>query len=207
MAVCIRLHIKVLTNPINFSIETMLNRMREVYRTAGVGVEVVSREDLTPVTIGMANFNTLNSLDVGACQRGTPSNEQIQLFQHHHRIVPSRRPFEIVVYFVQDVQVTAGPNPGAKNGCASHPDGRPGAAIASIASQWTLAHEVGHVLRLGHVGAAEHQGCPAATPECCSTPATTRLMTGCSTSRITGTPTFSHDEQHTILRSHLIHSC
>ena len=37
---CDRLHIKVLTTS-NIAIETMLNRMREVYNTAGIGVEVV----------------------------------------------------------------------------------------------------------------------------------------------------------------------
>jgi len=204
---CNRLHIKVLTPPTDFSIETMLNRMREVYSTAGIGVEVVSRENLTPAVLGNANFVILDDLDVGACQGGSPSNEQTQLFQNQNNVPANQRPNEVVVYFVRSVTVTAGENRGAKNGCASFPNGQPGAAIALIASQWTLAHEVGHVLALGHVGAAEHQGCPAATPECCSTPATTRLMTGCSTDLIVGTPTVTQGEINTMTSSNLTRPC
>ena len=125
--------------------------MREVYSTAGIGVEVVSRENLTPAVLGNANFNNLNDLDVGACHRGAPSNEQNQLFQNQNHVAADQRRNEVVVYFVRSVTATAGTRPGAKNGCASHPNGRPGAAVAQIASQWTLAHEVGHVLGLDHI--------------------------------------------------------
>ena len=192
-----RLHIKVLTKP-NTPIETMLNRMREVYSTAGIGVEIVSRENLTPAVLGNANFTTLNTLDVGACQSGAPSTEQTQLFQNQNNVAADQRPNEIVVYFVQNVTATAGPNPGAKNGCASHPNGQPGAAVAQIASQWTLAHEVGHVLGLEHIP-GEHVGCPDTRPACCKTADPTRLMTGCSTDNIIGTPTLAQNEIDTMM--------
>jgi len=81
---CNRLHIKVLTNP-NIPIETMLNRMREVYSTAGIRVVVASREDLTSAVLGNANFTTLNDLDVGQCQ-GATSNEQNQIFQNQNNV-------------------------------------------------------------------------------------------------------------------------
>ena len=202
---CNRLHIKVLTDP-NIAIETMLNRMREVYSTAGIGVEIVSRENLTPAVLGNANFTTLNDLDVGACEGGAPSNEQNQLFQNQNNVAADQRRNEVVVYFVRSVTATAGPNPGAKNGCASHPNGRPGAAVAQIASQWTLAHEVGHVLGLNHIP-GEHQGCPPNNPLCCSTPDRTRLMTGCSTTNITGTPTVDQNEINTMTSSNLTRQC
>jgi hypothetical protein len=202
---CNRLHIKVLTNP-TIPIETMLNRMREVYSTAGIGVVVASRENLTAAILGNANFTTLNDLDVGTCQRSATSNEQNQLFQNQNNVPAGQRNNEIIVYFVRSVQVTAGPNPGNKNGCASHPNGQPGAAIAQIASQWTLAHEVGHVLPLEHIP-GEHQGCPATMPLCCSTPDPTRLMTGCSTSNIIGTPTFDQGEINTMTSSPLTRPC
>jgi hypothetical protein len=189
---CNRLHIKILTPP-NIPIETMLNRMREVYRRARIGVEVVSRENLT----GIANFTALNDLDVGACQLGAPSNEQTQLFQNQNNVAAGQRPNEIIVYFVRSVTATAGPNPGAKNGCASHPNGQPGAAVAQIASQWTLAHEVGHVLGLIHIPGEQ---CSPATPP-------TRLMTGCSTSNITGTPTVDQGEINTMTSSNLTRQC
>ena len=69
---CNRIHIKVLTTP-TIAINTMINRMREVYSTAGIRVVVASRETLT----GSA-FAALNSLDAGSCGN-TPSTEQTQL--------------------------------------------------------------------------------------------------------------------------------
>ena len=201
---CNRLHIKVLTAP-NVAIRTMLDRMREVYSTAGIRVEVISWEDLTAAVLGNATFNVLNALDVGACS-GAPSSEQTQLFQNQNNIAANHRGNEIVVYFVLSVITTAGANPGGQNGCASHPIGRPGAAIAQIASQWTLAHEVGHVLGLNHIS-GEHQGCPAFNPLCCSTPNRTRLMTGCSTSEIIGTPTVDENEINTMKSSNLTLQC
>jgi hypothetical protein len=56
------------------------------------------------------------------------------------------------------------------NGCAAHPADRPGAVVAQGATQWTLSHEVGHVLGLDHVNNND------------------RLMTGNGTSNITNPP-------------------
>lgn len=198
---CIRLHIKVLTNP-TIPIETMLNRMHEVYSSAGIGVVVASRENLTPAVLGNANFTTLNDLDVGQCQ-GATSSEQNQIFQNQNNVPAEQRNNEIVVYFVRQVTKTGGVT---VNGCASFPNGRPGAVVAQIASQWTLAHEVGHVLGLDHIE-GEHKGCPDSNPECCSTPDFTRLMTGCSTSKIVGTPTVDQAEIDTITSNNLTRQC
>ena len=51
---------------------------------------------------------------------------------------------DVVAYFVRSTQPPF-------NGCGAHPAGRPGAAVASGCSAWTLAHEIGHVLGLSHV--------------------------------------------------------
>jgi len=76
---------------------------------------------------------------------------------------------EIVVFMVRSTLP-------ALNGCAAHPSGQPGAVVASFASPWTLAHEVGHVFDLRHLSS-----------ETCSNPVTA-LMTGCGTSLIVDPP-------------------
>jgi hypothetical protein len=186
---CNRLHIKVLFDP-DIEIETMLNHMREVYSTAGIRVEVVSRENLTG-----SNFTNLLDLDVqdaqgNICLMGRTSSEQNQLFMNRNKVGDN----EIVVYFVRST------NP-PFNGCASHPDGIPGAVIARIASQWTLAHEVGHVLGLPHISGEKDQNGNCVTPDF------TRLMTGCSTSSIVGTPTIDQTEINTMTSSNLTRQC
>ena len=202
---CNHLHIKVLTNP-TVPIETMLNRMREVYSTAGIRVDVVSREVLTPAILGNSNFTDLNDLDVEACERGAPSNEQRQLFRNQNRIAPDQRGHEVVVYFVRSVTASRGPGAGAKNGCATHPSGQPGACVGQGASQFTLAHEVGHVLGLKHIS-GEHMGCPPTTPLCCSTRDRTRLMTDCGTAGIVGVPTVDQGEINTMTNSNVTRPC
>jgi hypothetical protein len=164
----------------------MLNRMREVYSTAGIGVEIVSREDLS----GITNFNDLNDLDVGQCLLGNATSEQTQLFMNRNSVGNN----DIVVYFVRSTIPT-------NNGCASHPDGQPGAVVAQNASRWTLAHEVGHVLGLDHItGEKDAKGV-------CVSPDFSRLMTGCSTSNIIGTPTVDQNETKKMTKSNLTRQC
>lgn len=140
----IRLHLKILVQPTRFSIATMLQSMQQVYGPAGFLVEVASRENL--------RLPALEVLDVFCpghpsqmccpfpCASSNLNREHVALFQHRNNV----RPNELVVYFVRKTE------PGL-NGCCAYPPGRPGVIVASIASRWTLAHEVGHVLGLPHV--------------------------------------------------------
>jgi hypothetical protein len=146
----VRLHVKILTNP-NINIANMVAAMEQVYATAGLGVEVISTENL--------NLPALNDLDVGACTMGSTTAEQNQLFANRNFVGAN----EVVVYFVRS---TVPPF----NGCAAFPAGRPGAVVAQGATQWTLGHEVGHVLGLFHVNDNN------------------RLMTGNGTGNITNPP-------------------
>src|SRR5262245_31319356 len=146
----VHLHVKVLTSP-NIAIETLMHNMREVYATGNIDVEWISTETL--------NLPTLNDVDVGSCVQGQTTTEQNQLFANRNNVGVN----EIVVYFVRS---TVPPF----NGCAAHPAGKPGAVVVQGATQWTFAHEVGHVLGLFHVNNND------------------RLMTGNGTSNITNPP-------------------
>ncbi|HEY9631344.1 MAG TPA: hypothetical protein V6C84_28980 [Coleofasciculaceae cyanobacterium] len=146
----VRLHVKILTTP-TIAINQMLDSMEQVYSTAGIRVDLISTETL--------NLPALNDIDVGTCVMGVSTAEQTQLFANRNSVGAN----EVVVYFVRS---TVPPF----NGCAAHPSGRPGAVVAQGASQWTLGHEVGHVLGLRHVDDNN------------------RLMTGNGTGNITNPP-------------------
>jgi len=147
----VRLFVKILTAPTRFSIAQMVSNMRQVYATAQIGVKFVSSETLT--------FPALNDVDVGACTMGSVTGEQTSLFANRAGAGAN----DLVAYFVRS---TLPPF----NGCAAHPSGQPGAVVASGASAWTLAHELGHVLGLAHVSDNN------------------RLMTGNGTDNITNPP-------------------
>ena len=139
----IRVHIKTLQPP-NVPIMTMISAMRQVYARAGIRVTVGSTETINP-----AFHPGLLDVDVGNCETilggvygDDITGDQRELF----RLRNGAGDKDIVLYFVNRVIA----NDGDHGGCAHHPDGRPGAVIAKNATEWTVAHEVGHVLGLGH---------------------------------------------------------
>lgn len=146
----VHLHLKVLENP-GIPINDMVNAMSEVYSTAGFDVEIVSTETL--------NLPHLKDLDIGICTMGNVTDEQKELFENRNNVKVN----ELTVYFVRS---TIPPT----NGCAAHPSQKPGAVVTSVASVWTLGHEIGHVLGLRHVNNNE------------------QLMTGNGTGNITNPP-------------------
>ena len=54
---------------------------------------------------------------------------------------------DVVVYYVNKL---ADKKLGKLNGCAGHRPGAAALAVSTVASPWTLAHELGHVLGLQH---------------------------------------------------------
>jgi len=159
----VRLHFKVLTAPA-LTTATMLTSMQTVYATVGISVVLAGTENL--------NLPLLNDVDVGECA-GATTVEQQQLFANRNNVGTN----DVVVYFVRS---TIPP----LNGCASHPPGRPSVAVAQGATQWTMAHEIGHVLGLDHVGDPD------------------RLMMDGGTANITNPPpNLIASEQSTMLQS------
>jgi len=154
----IRLHLKILFDP-GIPISTMVQSMRQVYHPAGFRVEVASTERLSRPSLVDLDLHCPGSIDTCPCDGGATSAEQNQLFANRNNVTGH----DIVVYFVRSTTP-------ALNGCASHPAGRPGVVVTSVASQWTLGHEVGHVLGLNHVANND------------------RLMTGLGTNNITNPP-------------------
>jgi len=187
---CVRVHFKSLQAP-TVPVSTMLLSMRAVYATADIGVIVGSQEALSG-----PNFTLLVDLDVGPCQRGTTSAEQNQLFQNRNNAGAN----DIVVYFTRSVLQN---NTTTLNGCASFPAGRPGVAVAQVASRWTMAHEVGHALGLNHFprGTCQPADCPPQAP------APIRLMTCCGTALIAGTATVTQGEIDTMRDSDITFQC
>jgi hypothetical protein len=178
----IRLHVKVLVEPTSLTVDEMVGNMRDTYISARLGVEVASTEVLAADPV-------LQDLDVGGCPfpcATTPTAEQARLFTHNASVGTN----EIVAYFV-DTVIGAG---GSLNGCCAHPSGQPGVEVSSTPSPWTLAHEIGHVLGLSHADSAG---------SCLFD----RLMTGCSTNRITSPPPDLDPSEITVMQaSPLAHS-
>lgn len=157
----VRLHLKILTPPPSNSIETMVANARALYASYGIDLVDASREVLNAGDGSpLAHLQTLH---IGECKRTEgPTAHQVELFN----LRGNAGPRDIVVYFVRGLVPD-------KTGCATHPPERPGAVIAARqASEWTLAHEIGHVLGLDHILVDD----------------TNRLMNGRSTLSITNPP-------------------
>ncbi len=177
------LHLKILVPPTRFTIEQMLNAMRQVYRPAGILVEVGSRERLRLPTLEDVDLFCPGKPTQTCCPFPCATNnlnpEHLALFRHRRGVGAK----DLAVYFVRSTV------PGL-NGCCAHPPGRQGVIVAATASQWTLAHEIGHVLGLPHVNNND------------------RLMTGNGTNNITKPPPdLIASEVTTMLRSSFTVPC
>src|SRR5829696_3092577 len=156
LAFLVRLGLKVLVEPDRFSFHTMLYEMATVYATADFRVVELGREDL--------DLPDLEVVDVGDC-RGTicagngSTEDQATLFANRTGLGST----DVAAYFVDSTVK-------AFNGCAVHPKDVPGCIVTKHASQWSLGHEVGHVLCLTHVNDSNN------------------LMTGAGTDNLTNPP-------------------
>ncbi|MDX6743832.1 VCBS repeat-containing protein [Actinocorallia sp. A-T 12471] len=158
----VRVHVKILAVP-DVAIAEMFAAAERVFGTAGLRLHLAGTQTL--------DLPDLADLDIGGCHSGQLTGEQRALFGHRDGAGPG----DLVVYFVRG---TVPP----MDGCAAHPPGRPGAVVARGAGLWTLGHELGHVLGLRHVDAAD------------------RLMTGGGTRSITRPPPDLSPPEAAVLR-------
>jgi hypothetical protein len=128
-----------LTTGIQSLIDIQFREMRRLFLKFGIEVVFGAVEDLS----GDADLEDLVAFDVGPCLLGQPTAEHEALFVHRNGAGPD----DLVVYVVQTLE---GDNDNLL-GCATHPVGRPGAAIVPTPALWLTAHEIGHVLGLRHV--------------------------------------------------------
>jgi hypothetical protein len=113
--------------------------MQRSFAEGDVAILPGTTEDLS----GNPNVQPLQNLNVGQCLRGQPTQDQDTLFANRNNV----RDNELVIYIVTTL-IGGGGN---FIGCATHPDGQPGAAVVQSNARWLVAHEIGHVLGLRHV--------------------------------------------------------
>ena len=178
------LHVKIINNSIPaVPITTMVNNMQQLFVPAGILVDWLTTENLSIPFLADVAVST----GPPPCSGDELTDEQVQLFENRNNAGSN----DVVVYYVRS---TVPP----LNGCAAHPSSSPGAIVTAGASQWTLAHEVGHVLGLNHPA---NEMCPPAGPS------PTVLMTGCGTALIVGTPTIDQSEIETMQDSDCVEEC
>lgn len=131
----VRIHTRVLEEPENVRIEVMLANAKTLLKEHNIDLVEASRETFIGTDDEIVRFNTL------AVNDEVPTDDQTALFGFRGEVEPD----ELVIYFVRTLVP-------AQAGCAAHPPDRPGVIVAvSLASEWTLAHQIGHVLGLEHV--------------------------------------------------------
>jgi hypothetical protein len=128
-----------ITTAIQNMMDTQYAEIRRLYLKSGIEVRFGFTENLS----GDTNLSQLLALDVGQCLLGQPTDEHDALFANRNNADDD----DLVIYVVQTLEGGTG----NFVGCATHPDGQPGAAIVPTSARWLVAHEVGHVLGLRHV--------------------------------------------------------
>ncbi len=143
----VRVHIKTVAPATTAFLNNQIAGMREVFDTAGVFVDVAPIEDLS----GDPALNHLWDIDVGGCPNWWPAShtspDQNELYAHRNGVGEN----EIAIYIVRSVVASGDSATVGTIGCASHPAAWPSCVLERGGfSRWVMAHEVGHVLGLGH---------------------------------------------------------
>ena len=140
----VKVHSKVIAPPKRASLDSMLHNAVTLFAPHGIEVLEVSREDVTAdADADLAQYRTLYC--------GFDDQPSTELVDLHELARSGDRGFgvtpdntDVVVAFVGDLVPAA---LGSPKGQAE----KPGVVVSSGATDWTLAHELGHVLGLGDV--------------------------------------------------------
>jgi hypothetical protein len=143
MAKTVRVHARLLESPSRATVDEMLYHATMVYAAHDIELIEASREVYATPGTDLDRFQTLF---VGHGAQDEPTAELTELHETlragGRELGVETTPTDIVVAFVQTLVPAA-------RGCANHPLEKPGAVLsASMAGQWTLAHELGHLLGL-----------------------------------------------------------
>lgn len=112
--------------------DTILSSAEKVYAPHGIQIEFASGMSLGLSEEDAERFRQVD----GSCGWSIESGEYFELEQLSDS-VPSN---EILVYYVERF------GQAGLLGCGGHYPGRPACIVASQASRWDTAHEIGHVL-------------------------------------------------------------
>jgi hypothetical protein len=134
--VFINLHLRVLKEP-EISVSEMVARAKAIYAPHDIVIR-----DMPSQPLSLPEFE---SLEVGIGGDDLTSEQKL-LFDHRDGLGED----DICVYFVSEIKLVVGTFVQPLMGSSSHPPGKPAAVVASHATRWTLAHELGHVLGLIH---------------------------------------------------------
>lgn len=124
----------------NVMFNQILNSTQAVYAQYGIRVDMMNGESLL---LEPGDQTRLEQVDQ-QCDWNLSTGEFNEL---HARGTPAPAT-DVLVYFIQSF------NP-QLNGCGGHAVNRPACTVAATGTQWTVAHEVGHVL-LGSAFAPVH---------------------------------------------------
>jgi hypothetical protein len=128
------LHLRILFEDESPTIGEMVERATRVFEAIDVKIEIASEHEVDAPLLRVLNVRS-------SCHGARVSADQTALFARRGKLGAD----DIVIFFVRET------NP-PLSGCAQHPRGQPGAVVTSQATRWSLAHEIGHVLGLIHVG-------------------------------------------------------
>lgn len=123
--------------------KTIQGATPNIARDLQVANQVFNPHDIEFFELGQETNNApvLLDLDQPTCFAGqVPTNEEDQLYDFERDHAPS----DLVVYYARSTNL-------AVRGCAAHPPNRPGAVVTDVETQYTMVHEIGHVLGLAHV--------------------------------------------------------